>query len=76
MYDLPAILTGGANGTTTTVSILVVKQLTSGLNSRLGAVHHHVHLHIHYRVRLGEAVQCQYSGRSSQEGEVTWPAQH
>jgi len=32
MYDLPAILTGGANGTTT-VSILVVKQLNSGLNS-------------------------------------------
>jgi ABC-type sugar transport system permease subunit len=32
MYDLPAILTGGANGTTTS-SILVVKQLTSGVNS-------------------------------------------
>jgi multiple sugar transport system permease protein len=32
MYDLPAILTGGANGTTT-VSVLVVKQLTSGVNS-------------------------------------------
>ena len=33
MYDLPAILTGGANGTTT-VSILVVKQLNStGSNS-------------------------------------------
>ncbi|MEO6702093.1 MAG: sugar ABC transporter permease [Jatrophihabitantaceae bacterium] len=32
MYDLPAILTGGANGTTT-VSILVVKQLNTGLNS-------------------------------------------
>ncbi|MEO6502471.1 MAG: sugar ABC transporter permease [Jatrophihabitantaceae bacterium] len=32
MYDLPAILTGGANGTTT-VSILVVDQLREGLNS-------------------------------------------
>jgi len=32
MYDLPAILTGGANGTTT-VSILVVDQLHSGINS-------------------------------------------
>ncbi|MDT4926883.1 MAG: trehalose/maltose transport system permease protein [Pseudonocardiales bacterium] len=32
MYDLPAILTGGANGTTT-MSILVVKQLNSGINS-------------------------------------------
>jgi multiple sugar transport system permease protein len=32
MYDLPAILTGGANGTTT-VSVLVVKQLNVGLNS-------------------------------------------
>jgi ABC-type sugar transport system permease subunit len=32
MYDLPWILTGGANGTTT-VSILVVKQLNTGLNT-------------------------------------------
>lgn len=32
MYDLPKILTGGANGTTT-MSILVVNQLTSGINS-------------------------------------------
>jgi len=32
MYDLPAILTGGANGTTT-LSILVVRQLTTGLNT-------------------------------------------
>ncbi|HST48366.1 carbohydrate ABC transporter permease [Jatrophihabitans sp.] len=32
MYDLPAILTGGANGTTT-LSILVVKQLHSGVYS-------------------------------------------
>jgi multiple sugar transport system permease protein len=32
MYDLPKILTGGANGTTT-VSILVVDQLTTGINS-------------------------------------------
>jgi ABC-type sugar transport system permease subunit len=32
MFDLPYILTGGANGTTTS-SILVVKQLTSGVNS-------------------------------------------
>jgi len=32
MYDLPFILTGGANGTTT-VSILVVNQLHSGVNS-------------------------------------------
>ncbi len=32
MYDLPWILTGGANGTTT-VSILVVKQLHSGVYS-------------------------------------------
>jgi trehalose/maltose transport system permease protein len=32
MYDLPQILTGGANGTTTS-SILVVRQLTSGINS-------------------------------------------
>jgi multiple sugar transport system permease protein len=32
MYDLPKILTGGANGTTT-ISILVVEQLNSGLNS-------------------------------------------
>jgi ABC-type sugar transport system permease subunit len=32
MYDLPAILTGGANGTST-LSILVVKQIPSGLNS-------------------------------------------
>jgi ABC-type sugar transport system permease subunit len=32
MYDLPKILTGGANGTTT-ISILVVNQLNSGLNS-------------------------------------------
>jgi multiple sugar transport system permease protein len=31
MYDLPWILTGGANGTTT-LSILVVRQLTSGQN--------------------------------------------
>jgi ABC-type sugar transport system permease subunit len=32
MYDLPKILTGGANGTTTS-SILVVDQLTQGINS-------------------------------------------
>ena len=32
MYDLPKILTGGANGTTT-VSILVVDQLNRGINS-------------------------------------------
>jgi ABC-type sugar transport system permease subunit len=32
MYDLPKILTGGSNGTTTS-SILVVDQLTSGINS-------------------------------------------
>ena len=32
MFDLPFILTGGANGTTT-ISILVVKQLRSGVNS-------------------------------------------
>jgi ABC-type sugar transport system permease subunit len=32
MYDLPWILTGGSNGTTT-VSILVVKQLNTGLNA-------------------------------------------
>ncbi|QFZ78386.1 ABC transporter permease subunit [Streptomyces fagopyri] len=32
MYDLPKILTGGANGTTTS-SILVVDQLTRGVNS-------------------------------------------
>jgi ABC-type sugar transport system permease subunit len=32
MYDLPKILTGGANGTQT-VSILVVSQLNSGINS-------------------------------------------
>ncbi len=32
MYDLPAILTGGANGTQT-ISILVVSQLHSGINS-------------------------------------------
>ncbi len=32
MYDLPKILTGGANGTTT-ISILVVDQLNSGINS-------------------------------------------
>ncbi|HJQ02371.1 MAG TPA: sugar ABC transporter permease [Jatrophihabitans sp.] len=32
MYDLPFILTGGANGTTT-LSILVVKQLNVGLNT-------------------------------------------
>jgi ABC-type sugar transport system permease subunit len=32
MYDLPKILTGGANGTST-ISILVVKQITSGINS-------------------------------------------
>lgn len=32
MYDLPWILTGGANGTTT-MSILVVKQLNVGINS-------------------------------------------
>ena len=32
MYDLPAILTGGANGTST-LSILVVKQIQSGINS-------------------------------------------
>jgi ABC-type sugar transport system permease subunit len=32
MYDLPKILTGGANGTNT-VSILVVQQLNSGINS-------------------------------------------
>lgn len=32
MYDLPQILTGGSNGTTTS-SILVVRQLTQGINS-------------------------------------------
>ena len=32
IYDLPKILTGGANGTTT-LSILVVDQLNSGINS-------------------------------------------
>jgi multiple sugar transport system permease protein len=32
MYDLPAILTGGANGTST-LSILVVKQIQSGPNA-------------------------------------------
>jgi ABC-type sugar transport system permease subunit len=32
MFDLPFILTGGANGTAT-LSILVVKQLTQGINS-------------------------------------------
>jgi multiple sugar transport system permease protein len=32
MYDLPAIMTGGANGTTT-LSILVVNQIRIGFNS-------------------------------------------
>lgn len=32
MYDLPAIMTGGANGTTT-LSILVVQQIREGFNS-------------------------------------------
>jgi multiple sugar transport system permease protein len=32
MYDLPAIMTGGANGTTT-LSILVVGQIRQGFNS-------------------------------------------
>jgi len=32
MYDLPAIMTGGANGTTT-LSILVVQQIRQGFNS-------------------------------------------
>jgi len=32
MYDLPAIMTGGANNTTT-LSILVVKQIRAGFNS-------------------------------------------
>ena len=32
MYDLPKILTGGANGTAT-ISILVVKQIQGGINS-------------------------------------------
>jgi len=32
MYDLPAIMTGGANGTTT-LSILVIKQIRQGFNS-------------------------------------------
>jgi multiple sugar transport system permease protein len=32
MYDLPAIMTGGANGTTT-LSMLVVQQLRQGINS-------------------------------------------
>lgn len=32
MYDLPAIMTGGANGTTT-LSILVVEQIRQGFNS-------------------------------------------
>ncbi|GGC95975.1 ABC transporter permease [Tersicoccus solisilvae] len=32
MYDLPAILTGGANGTTT-LSILVIQQMRAGVNS-------------------------------------------
>jgi multiple sugar transport system permease protein len=32
MYDLPQIMTGGSNGTTT-MSILVVHQLTTGINS-------------------------------------------
>jgi multiple sugar transport system permease protein len=32
MYDLPKILTGGSNGTTTS-SVLVVNQLTRGANS-------------------------------------------
>jgi len=32
MYDLPAIMTGGSNGTTT-LSILVVKQIRQGFNS-------------------------------------------
>jgi multiple sugar transport system permease protein len=36
MYDLPAILTGGGGGTgnaTTTLSILVIKQIRAGYNS-------------------------------------------
>ena len=32
MYDLPAIMTGGANNTTT-LSILVVQQIREGFNS-------------------------------------------
>jgi multiple sugar transport system permease protein len=32
MYDLPAIMTGGANGTTT-LSVLVVQQIRQGFNS-------------------------------------------
>jgi multiple sugar transport system permease protein len=32
MYDLPAIMTGGANNTTT-LSILVVQQIRAGFNS-------------------------------------------
>ncbi len=70
IYDLPYILTGGANGTTT-LSILVVHQLNSGHQLRLGAVHDHVHLHLRDRVRLSEAVQCQHSRRPGCEGEVT-----
>ncbi len=33
MYDLPAIMTGGGDGSTTTLSILVVDQMRQGFNS-------------------------------------------
>ena len=70
MYDLPKILTGGANGTTT-MSILVVDQLNSGINSAsaLSTITFIFIFAIAFAV--GEGVQRQHPRPASCEGEVT-----
>ena len=53
IFDLPYILTGGANNTTT-LSILVVNQIRQGFNSRGGLLDHHLPVHLPGRLRLRE----------------------
>ena len=74
MYDLPAILTGGANGTTT-MSILVVEQLHQRHQLGVGAVDDHVHLHLRDRVRCWCGCSTPTSSaRRAEGGEVAMTA--
>jgi ABC-type sugar transport systems, permease components len=68
MYDLPAILTGGANGTST-LSILVVKADPIRYLLRIGAIDDHLRLHLPLRVRVGEALRGQYHAETGAKGE-------
>ena len=61
MFDLPYILTGGANNTTT-LSILVINQIRQGFNCGGGPVHHHVHHHLPGRLHLRPVPRCECRG--------------